>query len=92
VRTEGAGFAKTAWVPVTALHFGRLAGEGPRFVVEARVANLNATRRDGHQRAALCGEVALEDAIGNDEVAATHRDNGATLMAPNQLLCQKHSA
>jgi hypothetical protein len=54
------------------------------MIVEARVANLDAARRDGHQRAALGGEVVLEHAIGNDKVATAHGDDGATLMAPKQ--------
>jgi hypothetical protein len=76
---EGAGFARSAWVRAAALYFSSLAGKSPRVIVEARIADLDAERRDDHQRAALGGEVVLKDIIGDDEVAATHHGDGATL-------------
>jgi hypothetical protein len=85
---EGAGLPRHTWVLAAALHLGRLAGKSP-FVIEARAADRDAARRDGHQRAALSGKVVLEHAIRDDEVAAAYCEDGATLRAPKQPLCQK---
>ena len=61
------------------LYFGRLAGEGVCGIVEACVADLEAARRDGRERAAFRGHVAPKDAASDDEVTTARGSDGATL-------------
>jgi hypothetical protein len=76
---KGTSFARLTGILVAARHLGRVAGESASGLVKARVADHDASRRDGLECAALRRDIAPKDAAINDELAFRYRGDGAAL-------------